>query len=186
MANLHWAITHRVKPGREAEFEQKLHAFAQASMGENGMIGVHLLHPFENAASNEYGILRSFDSEADAERFYGSKLFADWKASVLDLIEGEPSRRQMSGLEAFFRSESRPMPKRWKMAIVTFLGVLPSVLLWSSLLPALLTGLHWLAVAVVVNAAVVATLTWIVMPWLTRIFHNWLQSDIDPPNLTGS
>ena len=185
MSTLHWAIKHQVKLGQEAEFEEKLHAFAQASMGERGMAGVHLLRPCANSESNEYGILRSFESEADANRFYSSKLFNDWKASVSRLIEGEPRRQKLSGLEAFFRSESA-MPPKWKMATVTFLGVLPSVLLWSNLLPPILVGAHWFVVSVIVNAAVVASLTWAVMPWLTRLFHNWLHPSSQPSDVFKS
>lgn len=55
------------------------------------------------------------------------------------------------------------------------LGVFPSALLWSSALPQVLTGLHSLAVLAIVNALVVVTLTWGVMPLLTRLFRGWLR-----------
>jgi hypothetical protein len=61
------------------------------------------------------------------------------------------------------------------MAVVTWMGVFPSVLLWSSLLPKLLSSLPSLAVMAIVNVFVVVTLAWGVMPLLTRIFAGWLH-----------
>ena len=173
MTTVHMAITHNVKQGNEQQFVDKLQVFASQSMTEPGMTGIHILRPPSDSHSQEFGILRSFDSQQAANQFYESEMFADWQRQIATLIEGPPSRRKLTGLEAFFRSEK--MPPRWKMAIVTFAGVLPTVLLWSTLLPPLLTSLHWLVVAAIVNAAVVATLTWFAMPLLTRILHQWLH-----------
>jgi antibiotic biosynthesis monooxygenase (ABM) superfamily enzyme len=93
------------------------------------------------------------------------------------MVVGEPQRRRLHGLEAFFRDTKHGPPPRWKMAIVTWMGVFPSVLLWSSLLPNLLSGLPHLLVVAIVNVFVVATLAWGVMPLLTRFFAGWLQKN---------
>ena len=61
------------------------------------------------------------------------------------------------------------------MAVVTWLGVYPSVLLWSAVLPQLLTSVPHLIVVAIVNIFVVATLAWIVMPLLTRVLASWLH-----------
>lgn len=173
MTPVHMAITHNVKQGNEQSFVDKLQTFASQSMAEPGMTGIHILRPPSDSSSRQFGILRSFNTQHDADRFYESEMFADWQLQIATLIDGPPRRRKLSGLEAFFRLEQ--MPPRWKMAIVTFIGVLPTVLLWSTLLPPLLASLHWLAVAAIVNAAVVATLTWLAMPFLTQLLHNWLH-----------
>ena len=175
MAEVHMAVTRKVKPGFEADFDVRLQEFAIASMHCEGMAGVHILRPPLESGSQEFGILRSFETEADAQGFYGSELFADWNQQIAGLVEGDPIRRRLSGLEAFFRNERGPMPPRWKMALVTFLGVFPSVLIWSRLVPALMGELPSLLAAVIVNALVVATLTWLVMPVLTKAFHRWLH-----------
>ncbi len=119
--------------------------------------------------------MRSFESKAAAEKFYASDLFKNWLSDVEPMVEGEPVYRRLTGLEAFFRSERGWMPPRWKMAIVTFLGVLPAVLFWSNLLGPMLSNQHWLVRAASINAAVVATLTWGAMPLLTKLFHPWLS-----------
>lgn len=181
MADLHFAVTRRVRPGFEAVFETNLLDFARRSMNVEGMAGVHILRPAPESTAREYGILRSFESPAAADAFYASALFENWQSAIADMVEGEPRRRQLTGLEAFFRSGKSAMPPRWKMAIVTFLGVLPSVLFWSNVIPPMLTEAHWLVRAAAVNIAVVCTLTWAVMPLLTRFFHPWLHAGINKP-----
>jgi antibiotic biosynthesis monooxygenase (ABM) superfamily enzyme len=62
------------------------------------------------------------------------------------------------------------------MAVVTWLGVFPTVLLWSSILPRALGGLPYIVIVAVTNVFVVITLTWGVMPLLTRMFARWLHN----------
>ena len=178
MANVHVAITRRVLPGLEGQFETQLARFMQDSMAEAGITGVHVLKPPAGSSSREYGILRSFDNAAAAEAFYQSRRFHQWLEDVEPLVEGEPLRRQLTGLEAFFRFGGHGMPPKWKMAVVTWLGVVPSVLVWTTVLPPVLTHVHWLVQAAIINACVVATLAWGVMPLLTRGLDRWLHPPV--------
>lgn len=174
MNAVHVAVTRAVKPGFESAFEAALREFARESLHVQGTTGVHLIAPAPGSNGCEYGILRSFESEDASRRFYESDLFEAWNRRIDDMVVGEPTLRRLTGLEAFFRDSRRSPPPRWKMAIVTWLGVFPSVLLWSSILPQALTSLPWLLVVAIVNVFVVATLAWVVMPLLTRLFANWL------------
>ncbi len=175
MSGIHCAITRVVREGKEAEFEEAIKRFVARSMGHYGTTGAHLLRPTDASRPREYGILRSFGSEEHMADFYSSNLFADWQAEVADLVEGEPVYRKLHGLEAFFRGESGKAPPRWKMAVVTWLGVFPVVLLWSRILTPPLSFLHPVAVTAVVTGVAVVTLTWLVMPNLTRILSPWLK-----------
>jgi uncharacterized protein len=177
MKTIHVAVTRQVKPGCESAFEKALREFARESLHIPGTTGVHLIEPVPGTNGCEYGILRSFESEEASQRFYESELFKEWQERVADLVIGEPVRRRLHGLEAFFRDPQQTPPPRWKMAIVTWLGVFPSVLLWSSTLPKVLIGLPYLAVVAIVNVFVVATLAWGVMPLLTRLFAGWLRNN---------
>ena len=188
MANVHIAVTRIVKQGCEADFDRELQKFARDSMEFDGMAGIHILRPPADTTSNEYGMLRSFESQTQADEFYQSNLFQQWTDKIADLVVGEPVRRKLTGLEAFFRQEEPFMPSLWKMAVVTYLGVFPTVLLWTSFLPQMLSGMHEFFVAAIVNALVVVTLTWAVMPMLTRLFDGWLHPKALPNNrqLTSS
>lgn len=177
MSMIHCAITRVVRAGKEEEFESAIQRFVGRSMDHHGTTGAHLIRPTDASRPREYGILRSFRSEEDMREFYDSELFADWQAEVAEFVDGEPVYRQLHGLEAFFRNAKNESPPRWKMAIVTWLGVFPVVLLWSQILSTLLKSLHTIAVTAAVTGAAVITLTWLVMPVLTRVFSNWLHAD---------
>jgi uncharacterized protein len=176
MDQVHIAITRQVKPGMERAFEDALREFARESLGAPGTTGVHLVGPIPGSISGEYGILRSFESEAACRAFYDSEMFRRWDDNASQFVIGGWTRRRLHGLEGFFQGVPGEPPPKWKMATVTWLGVFPAVLLWSSVLPKLLSGLPSLVTLAIVNAFVVATLAWIAMPLLTRVFSKWLSS----------
>lgn len=176
MTQVHMAVTRRLRPGSEQAFEEAMQAFAQRSLGEPGVMGIHIIRPVRDAPAAEYGILRSFASEADCEAFYESELFADWLDEVEQYAEGEPIRRKLHGLEAFFRGGGRGIPPRWKMALITWLAVFPTVVLWSRLIGPALAGAPALAITAAVTLLTTATLTWAVMPTLTKLLSPWLQA----------
>jgi antibiotic biosynthesis monooxygenase (ABM) superfamily enzyme len=177
MKNVHVAVTQQVKPGCESAFEEALRKFARESLHIPGTTGVHLIEPVPGTDGCEYGILRSFENEDAGQRFYESDLFKRWQEQVAHLVVGEPVRRRLHGLEAFFRDPQHSPPPRWKMAIVTWLGVFPSVLFWSSTLPKVLPGLPSLGVMAIINVFVVVTLAWGIMPLLTKLFAGWLRQN---------
>jgi antibiotic biosynthesis monooxygenase (ABM) superfamily enzyme len=170
---VHVAILRTVRPGREREFEQLVQEFFQEAGRQPGVCGAYLIRPFSGVQSQEYGILRSFASAEDRDRFYDSELYRKWNEAVAPLVEGPPRRQELHGMEAFFQQRTAA-PPRWKMAILTWVGVNPAVYVFSNAIPAL-TDLPMLLNLLVVNAFVVASLTWILMPTLTKIFAGWLH-----------
>jgi antibiotic biosynthesis monooxygenase (ABM) superfamily enzyme len=171
---IHIAITRKVKPGREREFEQQLSAFAQRSLKESGTRGVQLLYPTPGSGINEYGVLRTFASRSDRKAFYESHLYREWLTTVEHLVEGEPRCRELHGLEAWFRNPTADAPQQWKMAIATYLGVVPVIMFLSLTLGQWIQSWNFVLKNVVFNAFVVALLTWVVMPLITRALRGWL------------
>jgi antibiotic biosynthesis monooxygenase (ABM) superfamily enzyme len=98
---IHIAITRRVRPGCEAEFQEALREFFQTSFGHCGVMGASMLTPPPGSESREYGILRTFASEQERDAFYESPMFKAWEACARRLTEGEPVYRQLHGLEAW-------------------------------------------------------------------------------------
>src|SRR5947208_2561619 len=125
---IHIAITRRVRPGCEEEFQKALRDFLQTSFAHGGVQGASMLVPPPGSNTREYGILRTFANEAERDAFYASPMFGAWEERARTLTEGEPVYRQLHGLEAWFRSSHNP-PPRWKMAVATLLGVYPISLL---------------------------------------------------------
>jgi antibiotic biosynthesis monooxygenase (ABM) superfamily enzyme len=180
-APIHVAITRIVKPGHEAAFERAILTFFAEAQESSATLGAQLLRPLPGSGSRTYGILRSFGSEQERNAFYESEGFLRWQEAVRPLVEEPYSRRDLHGLEAFFTNPGLiQRPPRWKMAFVTWLGVWPAVFLISSLVGQrfLSEWPFWIA-AGFETMAVVAILTWGVMPALTRVFHPWLMKPLD-------
>lgn len=169
---VHVAIVRKVIPGKEEEFKEALRIFLGESFLHGGVQGAAMITSFPGEANNEIGILRTFANEAERDAFYGSQLFKDWEVYASSLTE-EPVYRHLTGLEAWFRS---PVPPpRWKMAVATLCGVFPA-----SLFLALSVGpfiKEWTLPLrqLILSVAMVGLLTWLVMPFITRIMKGWLK-----------
>ncbi len=175
-------ITRTARPGREAEFEAAIAEFFAAAADEPGTAGAYLLRPIRGANEREYGILRSFESERAKQAFYDSRLYREWSERVSPLVEGGPRKRELHGLEAFFRSDAGGAPPpAWKMAALTWIAVNPAVYIFANGVPKIFGALPPLVELLVVNAFVVATLTWAFMPLLTRIAAGWLVAAREEP-----
>lgn len=168
----------RVKRGHENDFESALHDFIAASFHTEGQLGVHVVRPAPGSPSREYGIVRRFSDARSRDRFYQSDLFKSWEQRIAKLTEGGPVRQELSGLEAWFSLPGQTgaaQPPRWKMAIVTVLGVWPVSILVPWLLLPLVANLYpWLQ-AFVIAVGIVVVLTWAVMPMLVKLLRPWLH-----------
>jgi antibiotic biosynthesis monooxygenase (ABM) superfamily enzyme len=177
---IHIAIIRRVRPGCEAEFQEALCAFFQASFAHGGVLGASMLVPPPGSERREVGILRTFASERDRDDFYESPLFKAWVERSRPLAEDEWESRPLHGLEAWFRSPQDP-PSRWKMALLTWIAVWPVTMAAQRLLNALIgqsvpRAIH----AGAVSGVVVIVLTWAAMPLLVRVAHRFLQPAVHP------
>ena len=173
---IHIAITRRVRPGCEAEFQAELREFFQTSFAHGGVLGATMIVPPPGSDSREFGILRTFANEKERDDFYASPIFKAWETKCEPLTETNSwSARPLHGLEAWFRSPQGP-PPRWKMAVATFLGVFPSATILSLTLGRAIQPWPFILSSLVFNAAMVAVLTWIVMPFVTRALHDWLHA----------
>jgi hypothetical protein len=166
-----------VKPGLEGRFEAELHDFISRSLQTEGQLGVSVMRPIQGSGSREYGILRRFSDSASRDLFYHSPLFKEWEVKVASLTEGEAKHQELSGLETWFVLPGQRAlipPPRWKMALVTLLGVWPTSMFVPWLLNPLVNGLPFPLQALFIGAGIVILLTWVVMPALVRILRLWL------------
>lgn len=167
-------VSRRIHPGREDEYERTMREFVAWCLAQPGHLGLHVLRPA--AGERDYTVVSRFRDEGARRAFTGSGEYARWMARLAPLTEGDPRIQELTGLEAFVSLPERALrrPPSWKQAAATFLGVLPTALVLGAVLAPRLAGLPLLARAAVFNAAVVASLTWLVMPLVTRALHAWL------------
>lgn len=167
-------ILRRIRPGREREFDDAVRRWIPSAIQHPGYLGVFLLEPGPSAG--EHGALLRFQTIHDWERFRNWPAYQEFLARIRPLLADEPRVEALHGLEAWFRAAGRE-PPRWKMALLTWLGVNAMVWLVSETFASLeLSRPAWLFF-LLANALVVCGLTWIVMPLLSRLFAPWLRKE---------
>jgi antibiotic biosynthesis monooxygenase (ABM) superfamily enzyme len=172
---IHVAITRKVLPGKEEEFKEALRHFLGDSFLHGGVHGAAMMTALPGSDSREVGILRTFANQAERDAFYNSKFFKDWEAYASTLTE-DPVYRELTGLEAWFRS---PVPPpRWKMAVATLCGVYPTSLFLTYVLGPFPQGLHPALRTLIVAGCMVGLLTWVVMPQVTKVLKPWLSGSL--------
>jgi uncharacterized protein len=169
-------VTRRVRPGRAAEFEQLMAGMLNAASGFPGHLGGYLIKP-SAPGDRSYHMLFAFDSEAHLQIWIDSAERGVWLEKIAEVTLSENSTRILTGLEGWFALPSQDVKAplaRYKMALVTWLGIFPLVMLLSALIGPLLQPISPVLSVVVVTALVVVCMTWAVMPLLTRVFAWWL------------
>jgi len=70
----------------------------------------------------------------------------------------------------------RTGPPRYKLALLTWAGAYTVITLMLTLLGPLMTSWPLALRTLVLSSTMVVTLTWVVMPRLTRLFQPWLAA----------
>jgi len=173
-------IRRTVRPGKEADFEAWLKGIGNDAIQFPGHLGTNIIRPTSRKRP-EYIIIFRFDTYRHLENWESSDVRRKWVERVQPLIIGETHIHRLSGLEYWFTlpdyGESE-VPPRLKMAFVTWLALFPVVLLVQPVLSRLLGMLPWWVQIMIMAAVMVALMTWLVMPFMTRLFKSWLYKGI--------
>jgi len=169
-------VRRRVKPGAEADFERAMREFIGFALAFPGNRGIDIVRP-QPGGTRDYTVVDRFADWSARRAFKESPDYRAWMRRLRELSEQEPYIEEHDGLGGWFTPPEAPRPSppaQIKMALVTFLGVYP---LTSTLPPLgnwLLPTWHPLLSNVLVTGTIVAALTWVIMPVLTRVFARWL------------
>ena len=129
-----------------------------------------------SAANNARFILLRFASHADLEAWQGSFEYGFLMREANATSQPGDAAQVKSGFETWFTLPDLPAPvappPKWKMAVLTWLCLLPMVIALSYLLAPL--HLPFLANVALSTAIPVSMLTWVLMPRLTRVLYSWL------------
>ena len=171
------SITRTVRAGSEAAFEAALHEFVQSSLPQAGQLGVHILRPAPGSGSREYGIVRKFAHRDALMAFRNSPEYRAWSERVATLTEGEARTEELTGLESWFTLPGAPLRSlpKGKLFVATLLGVYPTQMALGLALGAWTKAWAFPLGSLVFDAAMVACLTWAVMPLITRLINPWLH-----------
>jgi antibiotic biosynthesis monooxygenase (ABM) superfamily enzyme len=171
-------VTRRVPASEVSAMERDLRGFIAFLAAQPGYEGVQVLRR-TTAQAEEFTVLARFADEDSRTAFKNLPVYGSW-ISQLDAHALEPtSIHELHGLEAWFTiadSPSSKAPPAWKMAAVTYLGVNIVTTALLPLAPHVLGAVAFPWSNFAFNLPVVALLTWLVMPLLTRALRTWLFS----------
>ncbi|MFC4623216.1 antibiotic biosynthesis monooxygenase [Comamonas nitrativorans] len=175
-------IARRVRPAAVAAFEAAMLGMLAAAEGFPGHLGGQLVPPQEAGDAAEpllYHVVFAFDNEAHLAAWQDSAERAQWLQQVLPHTVGTQQLHRVAGLDYWFAapdSTTRAAPPRWKVAVVTWLGIFPTVLLLFLTVAPLLADWPLVPRVLVITLLVVVIMTWGVAPRLTRWLHPWLHA----------
>lgn len=164
-------------PGHESQYEELIRAMFVKMRQFPGFLGAELIPPA--TPDDDYQVIVNFASEAELSRWDTSHERLKLQRQVSLIARAEPEYRRLLGLEAWFATAVIPAsmhPPRIRMAIVTWLGIFPTVSAFLFFLGPLLQELPFLAKTGILTILIVITMTWVVMPNLTKWMRSWLFS----------
>src|SRR5438552_15642595 len=116
------AVTFKVKPGHEAEFEAWAHDITTAAARYPGHLGASWVR-----SGGSYHVIYRFADHAQFKGWYDSGERAAF-LKRLEPIATRVSDEHLTGMETWFQlpgRAGRPAPPRWKMVLATWIGVFP-------------------------------------------------------------
>ena len=167
-------ISRSIKPGYEKDYDDWLRRFLEFERKALGYLGTTVVLPGSTSSNIRY-IIRRFTDKASMDIW-------DNSPEVQKLLQ-EANRystrhyETATGLETWFMLPNlKPLmpPPRWKMAIVIFVAAYTTSMLSRSLLGFLLSDWPLTASTVVYSTILVISLTYLLLPILSRIFKQWL------------
>lgn len=160
----------RVRPGAHEQFTLCIERLVDNAAIARGYEGSSVF-----ATHDDRLVLLRFARTTDLERWQESAAAVELLAACSALAVGPQHTQRYTGLEAWFTlpgaAAGAGVPPRWKMALVTWLALLPQVIVLAFVVP---PSMPFPLRAAVSTAIPVALLTWVVMPYVSRLLAPWL------------
>lgn len=160
-----------VRPERRAAFEAWATEVQELAATFPGYLGSSTLRPGDG--SDEYHLVYRFADPDCLAAWERSPERAALLDRVRELVADERYARA-DGLESFFTRPPRPGP-RWRMTVLTVIGVLLLTTAFRLLVTPLLSAWPWPLQLLLSAVVVVLGLGYVVMPLLTRACAGWLR-----------
>ncbi|MES9834564.1 MAG: antibiotic biosynthesis monooxygenase [Candidatus Thiodiazotropha sp. DIVDIV] len=167
-------VTRKPVDGKESEFEDYVAGITQAAMQWPGHMGTNVFRP--DKPDGSYRIVFKFDHLSNLEKWENSKERGEWR-EIAEQVSQPREIQTITGMEAWFTLPDCAInvhPPKYKMAFLVWLGVFTLVTLLSMLIGPYIEGLPLVLKTFTLTIIVVPTLTYFVLPFLTRLFSRWL------------
>ena len=171
-------VTRRIKPDQVTRFMSLMEQMLAAAQAFPGHLGGQIIRPDDSADAEPglFHILFAFDTQAHLDAWQQSPARALGLSAIAPTVEGPAQTRQLVGMAHWFTTgTTHNPPPRWKVALMSWAGIFPTVLFLTLLLGPYLADLPLLPRTLVFTGLVVLIMTWVVAPQLTRWLKPWLQ-----------
>lgn len=177
MSHVTRIVHRRANWGSEKQYEALVKGMLEACARFPGYLFSTVIPP--RMEGEEFHIVQNFASQAQLDAWSASRTAADWHARLREVADHDPEYRVFNTTDLWFSAEGltgERQPARWRLAVVTWLGIFPTASLFVGLLLPALAHLHFVPRMVVVTALIVATMFYLVMPRLLRWMGWWLRN----------
>jgi uncharacterized protein len=172
-------IRHTVKDGHQEEYEKWLREIVPVASKFPGHRGVNVIRPASGGSN--YAVVLHFDSIDHLRAWLDSAERRQLIARVLPNLVSDDDVEIATGLEYWFTPPtSKQVARPYKQFIVTLSVIYPLTILMPALLRPIFDLLPLQLPAYVkqlfVDAAIVGTLTYVIMPRYVRLIAKWLYA----------
>ncbi|GGB87273.1 antibiotic biosynthesis monooxygenase [Marinobacterium zhoushanense] len=169
-------ISRRVIKGKGEEFERLSSEMTERASLFPGYLGTNMFRP-ASANDPEYRIIYRFANRRDLDGWERSAERAEILSQIEALLVQPTEREVTSGIATWFtlpgQNPVQPPPK-YKMTIVSWLALYPTVTLIFFLFGEQLAQIPLLLRTLIVTAVVMVAMSYLLMPRFTRWFAFWL------------
>lgn len=172
-------ITHRVRDGRQAEYEEWMNEIGPLCRSFAGNLDWQIIHPVPGL-SWTYTIIIRFDTTAHLRAWTESPVRSQLIEGVKPLLASGDDFFVRSGLDFWFApmEAKTKVPARWRQSLVTWSVIYPLTLgvpmIVSPALQVLGIPDHRLFTTLVVTGTIVVLMVYVIMPRYTKLVKRWL------------
>jgi len=171
-------IAHRVRDGREADYDQWLKEIVPICQASPGHLDLQIIRPIAGLTTT-YTVVIRFDTCDHLRQWMGSPDRQRLIERATPLLAADEDYTIRSGLDFWFTTPgTAKVPVRWKQFLLTWSAIYPLVLFMPLVV---VPFLHLFGApdnrfltTLLVTATVVFLMVYIVMPRYTKLVRHWL------------
>ncbi|CAM3987238.1 hypothetical protein [Smaragdicoccus niigatensis] len=163
----------RLRPGTEYQHRTLHELGVDQARALGGLVRAELV-PARAGSQPETVAMLTFATRADLDRWLSSSARREVLEQMNALVENARTTTVVGGFAGWFADESSA-PRKWKQAVTVIAALIPISTGVTLVREALAPGLPFMLAIAITAALNVSTLTWVVMPPLTRALKPWLE-----------
>ena len=168
-------VSRSVRPGRERDFERWADDLIAVASTWPGFLGASVLKP--GRGSQDFHLVYRFESPERLRAWDESRERVRWLERAEGFLAAEHRVQHVTGLETWFALPGQTMmtpPKRWKMALLTFVGGFPMQFAFAYFVTPHIKTWPLVVRSILLTGILVLLLTFVVMPQITKVFRRFL------------